>query len=742
MVNTRNNNLVLNTPPPTDPIQAALAAIQETLANIQAEVRAHSTDIASLKRGEGTSQPRRTDELTVQPRPHPEPNNTPYGKLIRIEFPKFSGDDVKDWVYRCKQFFKVDGVPDGRKIQLASMHMFDATLVWYQQYMKKYPDNTLWEHFEVEVVKRFGVLYDDPIVELKNLKQTGSVQHYQEAFEALLNKVDLPEPIAVSMFMGGLKSEVGTPMRMFQANTLSESYQLARMQEATNTILKPRYNTPLLPTPKQSTTTYASKAMTTPVKSNSVGQNSGYVTRNGVHKPYRLTQKELEDKRTKGQCFYCDQKFVPGHKCSGQLHSIEVIAEGDLDNYIDGDDETYEDCVGDMVGVTDNPQITLNALSGLNSYQTMRVRGRVGKQMVHILVDCGSTHNFLDIHTAKKLGCRLDNTTPMQVSVANGQRMMSTSVCHDFKWSFQNEVFTSDVMLLPLGGCEMVLGIQWLATLGDMQCNFKKLIMKFNHKGRQLVLRGMNNTHVHWMQGKEGMLKQAELSSMALCVYPVQLCQMESVESVSAEVEQVLTQFDEVFEVPKDLPPQRSHDHQIPLMPNTPPINVRPYRHPPNQKDAIEGMVKELMDSGVIRASQSPFSSPIVMVKKKDGTWRMCIDYRQLSKHTIKDKFPISLIGEFIDELNGSVVFSKLDLRSGYHQIRMKEDDICKTAFRTHEGYYEFLMMPFGLTNAPSTLQSLMNTVFKAFLRKFVLVFFDDILIYNKNLKEHCDYLA
>nr|GEU89675.1 gypsy/Ty3 retroelement polyprotein [Tanacetum cinerariifolium] len=459
-----------------------------------------------LKRGEGNSQPR-TNELTAQLRPHPKPNNTPYGKLIRIEFPKFSGDDVKDWVYRCKQFFKVDGVPDERKIQLASMHRFDASLVWYQQYVKKYPDNTPWEHFEVEVVKRFGVLYDDPIVELKNLKQTGSVQTYQEAFKALLNRVDLPELVVMSIFIGGLKPEVRTLIRMFQATTLSETYGLARMQEATNTILKPRYNTPLLPTPKQSTTTYVSKVVTTPVKSNSVGQNSGYVTRNGVHKPYRLTQRELEDKRAKGQ-------------------------------------------------------------------------------------------------------------------------MMSTSIYYDLKWSLQNEVFTSDVMLLPLGGCEMVLGIQWLATLGDMQCNFKKLIMKFNHKGRQLVLRGMNNTHVHWMQGNKGMLKQAELFSMALCVYPVQLCQMEGVRSVSAKVEQVLIQFDEVFEVPKDLPPQRSHDHQIPLMPNTPPINVRPYKHPPNQKDDIEAMVKEWMDSELIRASQSPFLSLIVMVKKKDGTWRMCIDYR------------------------------------------------------------------------------------------------------------------
>eukprot|EP00253_Pinus_taeda_P020294 PITA_20294 len=204
----------------------------------------------------------------------------------------------------------------------------------------------------------------------------------------------------------------------------------------------------------------------------------------------------------------------------------------------------------------------------------------------------------------------------------------------------------------------------------------------------------------------------------------------------------VIKEFADVFpeEIP-GLPPKRDIDFTIELIPGAAPVLRTPYRMSVPELTELKMQLQELLDKNYIRPSVSPWGALVLFVRKKDGTLRMCIDYRQLNKLTIKNKYPLPRIDELFDQVKGATVFSKIDLRSGYHQIRIKEEDIAKTTFRTRYGHYEFVVLPFGLTNAPATFMCLMNSVFHQFLDKFVLIFIDDILIYSRSKEEHEEHL-
>ncbi|GJS14192.1 putative reverse transcriptase domain-containing protein [Tanacetum coccineum] len=189
------------------------------------------------------------------------------------------------------------------------------------------------------------------------------------------------------------------------------------------------------------------------------------------------------------------------------------------------------------------------------------------------------------------------------------------------------------------------------------------------------------------------------------------------------------------------LPPTRQVEFQIDLVSGAAPVARAPYRLAPSEMKELSEQLKELSDKGFIRPSSSPWGAPVLFVKKKDGSFRMCIDYRELNKLTVKNRYPLPRIDDLFDQLQGSSVYSKIDLRSGYHQLRVRKEDIPKNAFRTRYGHYEFQVMPFGLTNAPAVFMDLMNRVCKPYLDKFVIVFIDDILIYSKNKQEHEEHL-
>ncbi|XP_052171618.1 uncharacterized protein LOC127787594 [Diospyros lotus] len=377
------------------------------------------------------------------------------------------------------------------------------------------------------------------------------------------------------------------------------------------------------------------------------------------------------------------------------------------------------------------PEISLHAMSGTNHPQTLWVIGKMKNREVTVLIDGGSTHNFIDQSTASKLGLPIICGKSFKVMISNGEHIECTGKSLGLTLIVQRCPIRADFYILPVVACPVILGVQWLETLGPVETNYRQLTMTFQHDGHQHTFQGVSRSGLQPLETKE-LLQLTGLEYFLQMVSPEGSNAVAMLCAQPKELRSLLDEFSTVFAPPIRLPSGRPHDHGILLKEGQEPISVRPYRYPHYQKVEIETMVKEFLESSVIRPSSSPFSSSILLVKKNDGTWQFCVDYRALNAATIKDKYHIPVIEELLDELFGAKYFSKIDLRSGYHQIWVREEDIHKTAFRTHEGHYEFVVMPFGLTNAPFTFQSLMNDIFWPCLRKFVLVFFDDILIYSK----------
>ncbi|GAU31786.1 hypothetical protein TSUD_22320 [Trifolium subterraneum] len=357
----------------------------------------------------------------------------------------------------------------------------------------------------------------------------------------------------------------------------------------------------------------------------------------------------------------------------------------------------------------------------------------LGQNEILVLFDCGATNSFISVDCVQRLNLQSSPLIPpMTVSVATGGKVVSKRVCPNCPVLVSGKTYHIDLICLPLKDLDVVLGMDWLsANTIYIGCAEKNLYVPIDVNAESRALTALlQNTHQ--------MIQYLAASNNCFSI----MFTIDPKPSLGSSDIPIVCEYLDVFsDDVVSLPPEREIEFSIDLVPGSQPIYVAPYRMSPLELRELKSQLEELLQKHFIRPSVSPWGVPVLLVKKKDGTMRLCIDYRQLNKVTIKNKYPLPRIDDLLDQLRGATIFSKIDLRSGYHQIRIKSSDVSKTAFRTRYGHYEFLVMPFGLTNAPAVFMDYMNRIFQPYLDKFVVIFIDDILIYSRNSQEHAVHL-
>jgi hypothetical protein len=335
---------------------------------------------------------------------------------------------------------------------------------------------------------------------------------------------------------------------------------------------------------------------------------------------------------------------------------------------------------------------------------------------VIILFDSGATHSFISSKCATKVGMDFYPTRGAYMIATPGGKTTSNQACRSVPIQLGSNLVKTDLLVLDLEGMDILLGMDWMTRHQvSLDISSRAVEIDLPHQGTSILY-----------------LPQREYNHS--CAY--------AVEGIKLEDIPVVYEYPDVF--PDDLPgmpPDRDIEFVIELQPSTAPISKSPYRMPPNELAELKIQLQDLLDKGFIHPSASPWGCLALFVKKKDNSLRLCVDYRPLNVVTIKNKYPLPRIDILFDQLAGAKIFSKIDLHSGYHQIKILSSDILNTAFSIRYGLYEYLVMSFGLTNAPAYFMYLMNSVFMQELDKFVVVFIDDILIYSKNSEDHAKHL-
>nr|XP_023900366.1 uncharacterized protein LOC112012220 [Quercus suber] len=678
----------------------------------------------------------------------------------KIDAPTFDGclDPwvFTDWLRQMEKFFDYYHWAENKKVRYARMKLIGrADLFWEDLEetlrRRREPPITDWLEMKNALSRNYlpSTYRSSLLEEWDRLRQGNTpVAEYIEKFMEFKRRIQIVEEEVVTLnrFKKGLNASLLGEIITRGVTTLREAYELARNCElASKSIFWRRSEPRSVPTNPQPFGSRPRLALPPKVNPNSTPIEKEDKGKGVVNEPSRLGSRL--------QCFKCNGVGHIAARCPSRAlviqegdEKVEDVEELVYDPNVEGtqdveaeweDDPSYLACIRAI-----SPQV-----DDFKDFGVPRVNV--------VIIDSGSYINAVSSNVVSRLGLKLTpHPNPYRVSWVDTS---SIAIKERYVVPLQFLTYKAEIWcdVIPMDVGHIILGRTWLYDL-DVTLYGRSNSYSFMFEGKKIVLNPLKPKPINMSKKKEApkakdlsiispkAFEKVAIQESIVFVLVAREVHGETCEEQPEEVKLVLQEFKDVFpeELPDHLPPMRDIQHAIDFVPGATLPNLPHYRMSPTEHAELQRQVEELLRKGFVHESMSPCAVPALLTPKKDGTWRMCVNSCAINKITVKYRFPIPRLDDMLDMIAGATIFSKIDLKSSYHQIRVRSGDEWKTAVKTKDGLYKWMVMPFGLSNAPSTFMRVMTQVLKPFMGKFLVVYFDDILIYSKSREQHLDHLT
>ncbi|KAI0509958.1 hypothetical protein KFK09_010558 [Dendrobium nobile] len=666
---------------------------------------------------------------------------------VKLDIPFFYGklniEEYLDWERAVEAFFDYMEIAPEKQVKYVACRLKGRAGAWWLQLMqtrRREGKGRITSWYRMKRLLRGHFLPTDfeqmLYLQYQHCSQGNrTVNEYTEEFYRLSARNDLNEfeNQLVARYIGGLRESIQDKLELNYVWTLSQAVNYAlkaeiQLNRHPKNQAPRRYNAePAGDVNKTPTATSTINKPATPQSGGAGILGAEPKTTSALRPRFPVRENNPYTKPTTLKCYRC---FQPGHKSNDcpnrqQLQLMEGELEIDQHGAEAVNEQDFEDLQADegdpLVCVMEKLLIAPRQPGTSQRHAICRTRCTVNGKVCELLIDGGCTENIVARSVVQKLQLKTTkNPNPYKISwVKKGVEIPVSEMCrydvgaiHDGR----TNTFTFD----------------WKNRKIRLWPNLSNADNNTNPEQAAMVIVSGPILINSWQESCD------MLALMIADSHPDS-----KITELPVEVQGILHQYADIWpeELPASLPPLRSLQHQIDPQPGATLPNLPHHRMSPREHEALQGMIEELLNKGLIQPSLSPCAVPALLVPKKDGSWRMCVDSRAINKITVKYRFPVPRLDDMLDKLVGATVLSKLDLRSGYHQIRIRPGDEWKTAFKTREGLYEWRVMPFGLCNAPATFMRLMNEVLKPILGKCCVVYFDDILVFSPP-QSHLEHLV